>query len=736
MHKTFCLLLAAAGFALTCSAVETKTWEQNGYADFEKTGLKKVSLRSDGRLTLAPAFVEVLDSSSPYLWSLVEDSKGNLYAGGGGPGGPGARVYMRSKDGTTKTLAELDGLEVHAVAVDGKDQVYAATSPDGKIYRISASGKSQVFYDPKAKYIWGMAFNSKGDLFVATGDEGTVYRVTPDGNGSVFFQTDQTHARSLTLDPKENLIVGTEPDGLIIRISPSGQGFVLYQAPKSEITAVAVGKDGSIYAAGVGQKKPAAPVPTAPPARLPVTPTPQPTATIAASAVQSGQRPPAQPPSIIPTVPLLLGGSEVYRIHPDGFSQKVWSDSKDVAYTIGFDSEGRPLVGTGNRGVIYRLDSDLLFTALVTAPPTQVTSIFSGSQGKIYAATGNIGKVYQIGPGLEKEGSVEAEAFDADLFSLWGRLSFRAAPNGGSIRFDTRSGNLDRPGKDWSAWQAVTIQEGGGRVQSPKARFLQWKLTMASSPEGRSPEVYSIDVAYLQQNVAPVIEEIEITPPNYRFPVQTLTVTPSQTITLQPLTGRKRSSKPPTIASSTAVAMQYAKGDIGARWAATDENGDTLRYKAEIRGVKETEWKLLKEDLDYKHLSWDSTAFPDGSYVLRVIASDAPDNPPAQALTARLVSDPFLIDNTPPVISGLSASVTGGKLDVRWRAKDTYSVIQKAEYSVNGGDWERVEPTTKVSDSPELTYSLVLEKGSGERTIAVRVTDEYDNQSVESVVVR
>ena len=57
-------------------------------------------------------------------------------------------------------------------------------------------------------------------------------------------------------------------------------------------------------------------------------------------------------------------------------------------------------------------------------------------------------------------------------------------------------------------------------------------------------------------------------------------------------------------------------------------------YTVEIRGEKETQWKLLKDKVAEKYLSWDSTAFPDGEYRLRVTASDAPGNPPAEALTA------------------------------------------------------------------------------------------------------
>jgi hypothetical protein len=119
-----------------------------------------------------------------------------------------------------------------------------------------------------------------------------------------------------------------------------------------------------------------------------------------------------------------------------------------------------------------------------------------------------------------------------------------------------------------------------------------------------------------------------------------------------------------------------------------------------------------------------------------VVASDAPSNPPAQALTAELISDPFEIDNTPPEITGLAATPAGGKLEVRWKAADALSVIEKAEYSVNGGEWTLIEPTTRLSDSRQHDYLLVLEQASGERAIAVRVTDAAENFSVAKIVVR
>ena len=151
-----------------------------------------------------------------------------------------------------------------------------------------------------------------------------------------------------------------------------------------------------------------------------------------------------------------------------------------------------------------------------------------------------------------------------------------------------------------------------------------------------------MDLAYLPKNVEPRIDEIEMTPPNYKFPPSIAPlIQPQQTLNLPALGARapQTRSTPPETNTTTTPAMQIAKGWVGARWLASDPNGDALIYTVEIRGVNETEWKPLKEKLGEKYISWDSTAFPDGEYRLRVTASDAPANPPAQALTARAESD-------------------------------------------------------------------------------------------------
>jgi sugar lactone lactonase YvrE len=725
------MIICVAWLGACAWAGQTRTWVETDYSDFEKGVIKKLSLRSDGRLTLGPRFEELFDSSSAYLWALARDSKGNLYSGGG----PGAKLYRISPGGEKKTLAEFQAIEIHAIAIDSKDRVFVATSPDGKVYKVSSDGKPEVFYDPKAKYIWALAFDGQGNLFVATGDAGEIHRVTPDGKGSVFFKSEETHVRSMVFDGRGNLIAGTEPGGLVLRISSAGEGFVLYEMGKREITTVAVAKDGSVYAAGVGSKQAAAPaIPPPPPPPAPV-----PAAPGVISPVPHTAAPP--PPSFGPAGGVTVsGGSDLYRIHPDGYPERIWNHPHDIVYSIGFDTRGRPLVSTGNKGVIYRIDSDALYTAWVNAAPTQVTALVPGPGGKLYAATGNVGKVYEIGPGLEREGSIESDVFDAGIFAQWGRLSFKGAAEGGRIAIETRSGNLDRPQKNWSAWSGAISSEEGARMTSPAARFLQWRATLAmdnaGKPEG-APKLDAVEAAYLPRNVAPHVTEIEVTPTNYKFPPPATAVSAPPTLNLPPLGKRGHPPSPLALDSTSTPSMQYSKGAIGARWTSADDNGDTLIYTVEIRGVNETAWKLLKDKVKEKYISWDSTAFPDGDYKLRATASDLPSNTKEDALTGQLESDVFTIDNTPPRITGLSGTRTGSGIQTRWHAADALSTITKSEYSVDGGEWTVVDPVTKLSDSRELDYDLALHDVTpGEHTIAVRVEDEYDNQATEKVVVR
>ena len=724
------LLLLAAAPPLSVAA-DTHVWEQSEQSDFTRGTPKNLSIRSDGHVTLAPEFKELDSTSVPYLWAIASDSKGTLYYAGGAPTAATAKVFELPHNGKPKVFAEVTGLEIHALAVDPQDRLYASVLPDAKIYRIDKSGKPQLFFDPKCKYVWAMIFDRAGNLFVATGDSGLIYRVTPDGNGSEFFNTGETHARSMTMDNSGNLIVGTEPSGLILRISPNRQSFVLYQAGKREVTAVAE-HDGDIYAAAVGSKPatvsgPAPILPSAPP---PIAPT---------GAPHSGTNPPTLPPAIGSLSASVSGGSDLYRIHKDGFAERIWHSSTDLIYTIAFDAGGKPLIGTGNKGIVYRIDSEQLSTELLNAPPTQVTAFLQGRKGVVYAATGNVGNLYAIGPGLEMSGTLESEVLDANDFARWGKAHMTSVLHGGGAALETRSGNLNNPENNWSPWTKVAMTPLGGQVESPAARFLQYRLTLSCGSQDESPEVSAVDIAYLPRNIAPRIHQIEIAPFNYRqapssFSLERSVMPSGSPASLSlPVVGQHKSGPPAASSeSSTASAtLQYSKGYVTVRWNATDPNGDPLLYKVELRGENDTLWRTLKDKLLDRYYAFDSAAFPDGKYIVRVTASDAPGNTPADTLTTSLDSDPFTIDNTAPEILDVKITGSGAKRQISFTAKDALTWIDKAEFSIDGGEWTLFEPNNKVTDSQTLSYTLEAPAG---QVVAIRVFDEDDNVIVRKFV--
>ncbi|MBV9085719.1 MAG: hypothetical protein JOZ62_23850 [Acidobacteriaceae bacterium] len=722
-------MLSLALAASLCLAVDTHIWEQSDQSDFTRGTPKHLSIRSDGHLTLAPAFKELDSTTVPYLWAMAQDSKGTLYYAGGAPTGATARIFALAPGGKARSFADVPGLEIHALAVDAQDRLYAAVLPDAKVYRIDKAGKPQLLFDVKCKYIWAMVFDRSGNLFIGTGDSGVIYEITPDGKGREFAHTAEAHVRSLTIDAAGNVIAGTEPSGLVLRISPEGQSFVLFQTGKREVTAVAE-REGAIYATGVGTKPATV---TGPAPVLPSTPA----AVSATGTPRIGTAPPAPAPPVGSLSAAVTGGSELYRIQKDGFPERLWESSSDIAYAIAFDSAGHPLVGTGNKGIIYRIDSDQLSTQLLNAPPTQVTAFLEGRNGVLYAATGNVGNVYSIGPGLESTGALESEVLDANTFAYWGKAHITSTANGGSLTLEARSGNLNNPQHDWSAWSRVGLSDLGGQIEAPAARFLQYRLTLSRSSSGPSPEVSVVDIPYLPKNVAPKVRHIEMGPFNYReAPASSSlerTVMPSgspATISLPAIGQRKSAPATSSAEPISAATLQYSKGFITARWSASDSDGDSLIFKVEIKGSHETRWRLLKDKLQDRYYAFDSSSFADGEYVIRVTASDAPGNAADNALSSSLISDPFIIDNTPPEIAVRSITKEGPHCVLAFTAKDALSWIDKAEYSVNGGEWRLLLPVNKLTDSRILDYRLEADAG---QLIAIRVFDEDDNVSVKQM---
>ncbi len=716
-------MMAAAIAATAVFAVQTRTWTQSESSDFEKGQTKGLALSSDGRLSLAPLWKDVADAGVAHLWCVARDAKGNIFAGGAE-----GKVLAVDAKGKSRTLATLEGGSVYALATGKGDEVYAAVSPEAKVYKIDGSGKSTLLATLKARYVWALVWGADGALYAATGDPGQIQRIAADGKVSLLFDAAEAHVRSMVADGKGNFIAGTEPGGVVLRVSPKGEGFVLYQTAKREVTALTIASDGTVYAAASGART-AATAPVAPSAAPPAPAT-------GASGPAQGPARQTPPP---PTVAVAPGGagSEVYSIGPDGEPRRLWSHAVFTVYALAVGADGKVVMGTGNDGRVYRIDTPFTHTLLADSEPQQVTALLPSADGAVIGVTANPGKVFQMGPGIEKTGSIESDILDAGGFTYWGRLRHEAELNGGSIKLEARSGNLERAQSNWSPWTLVDPDKGE-RITAPAARYLGWRATLTAAPNAKSPVLKLVEAAYQAKNVAPVIERIEITPANYKFPASSLTASSASTALTLPAIGARKTTPAAGVTSteSGTATMNLDKGWIGARWRALDANGDALESKVEIRGADEREWKPLKDKLKETRYSWDATGLADGRYKLRVTVSDDVDNYPGQGLSAQMESEEFVIDNTPPQVEGLTARVEGNKIAIRFRAVDALTPLEYAEFSINGGEWNSARPTTGITDSLTHEYIVEADKPAGsEYTVAVKVADGNDNVTVRKVTV-
>ena len=740
-------------FALAASVAEgTRTWEQSKFEDLVKGTANGVAIRSNGGMDLAPSFKLLYATPSTYIWAVAADDAGNVYAATGSP----ARVYRITPDGKSSIIFQPQELQVQALQVAPAGVIYAATAPDGKVYKIEhkpgektepaktqspksdsrssdsakdankpaldASWSSSEYFAPGTKYIWDLALDKSGNLYVGTGDRGEIYKVTPKGEHSLFFKSDETHIRALALDAQGNLIAGTDGSGLVYRISPTGEGFVLYSAPKKEITALALDGQGNIYASGVGEKRPGAG--GSPGASMMINVSPNP--------VGGSQAPggivSTPPPGSMATFPIpgagATGGSDVYRISADGSPLRIWTSRDDIVYALAFDSHNTLVAGSGNRGHVFAIDGPDDYSDLLKAPASQVTSFAKAPGGGLYAASSNLGKIFVLGPGMEKEGSYESDVFDAKIFSRWGRAEFRGH---GNIDLLARSGNVDNPDRNWSPWKQIDLTKGG-ELNIPAARYTQWKVVLHDG--SAKPVVDTVTVNYLPKNIAPDIEDVSV----------------QAGVRYQPLPKSPLSISADTSGTSgphfePPIPSTHDRDAIGVKWTAHDDNDDQLVYSVYYRGDGDTRWLLLKDNISDKAYSFDASLLPDGGYTIKVIASDAPSHSPGDGLSDSRESRRFEVDTTPPRIENLSASVEGGQIHIQFRAEDSFSPIKRAEFSVDAGEWKYVEPVGHLSDSKaeEYDFKVALDSAKDaatEHVVVVRAYDRYDNMGAAKTELR
>src|SRR5207253_9165198 len=124
---------------------------------------------------------------------------------------------------------------------------------------------------------------------------------------------------------------------------------------------------------------------------------------------------------------------------------------------------------------------------------------------------GDPGKLYVLQDKYATSGTVLSEVLDAKLISRWGSLRWKAdVPAGTLVTIAVRSGNTSEPDDTWSLWSAEQTDPEQAVVAAPPARFLQYRVTLATEDPAQTPALRSLALRYMTTNQAPEVSSIQV----------------------------------------------------------------------------------------------------------------------------------------------------------------------------------------------------------------------------------
>jgi hypothetical protein len=739
------LWVSLAGAALPARGTQVRIFQARSQSSFLAGSLKGVSVDALGRMQLAPRVDRVASLSEPFLLAAAPLPDGWVV----GTGNAG-KVLKIDRQGKVSELFTAPEPEVFAVWADPDGTVYAGTSPHGKVYRIpqgkgAKGAKGEIFFDPGATYIWALARAADGALLVGTGTEGKLFRVDAKGKGKVLYDSEDTHIRTLAPLPGGDVLVGTAGEGLILRVSPDGHARTLFDAQEPEVVSLAVAPDGTAYAAVIASEaslvdqakdQAAPPAAAAPPGRrgggggrgkeaqeqVSVSAEPTDTPTVAAGPRRPGAAAAAASPR-----------SEVLAISPSGVVESLWTFSEDTIYGLLWQ-DGKLWVATGLDGKLYRwADQQMLLEKQVDE--RQIVAVLPGEPGPVLATT-NAAALFRVVRGSETSGTYTSPALDAEQLARFGTFSWQGdSPAGSAVRFSFRSGASAEPDATWSPWSEP--REGGEipLASLPKGRFVQWRAELRAGAGG-SPRIYETELSYRQENLRPKIGTFQPLDPGQVLVPQGFN--PTNQI-YEPAHPNREG-----IFTSLSAATDDESGGRNKvlwklgyqtlRWTAADPNGDDLVYDLSFRraalqgeaGDAKEDWLQMVKDLKEDHYSFDALALPDGIYRFRLRASDRPSNDPTAALVAERVSEPVVIDHTPPELVKVERAPGGADGQLRVTVRDALSPLREAVASVNAQEWKPVPAADGLVDGRTEVLLVDLPSHPGD-LLLLRVTDAAHN---------
>jgi hypothetical protein len=694
-----------------------------------------------------------------YVYAIVQAADGTIYAATG----PNGQLFQINPDGSNSVLYKSDEDNLLSMIYDGADTLYVGTHPNGLVIRVNRKTKKVFFlYNAAESEVTALALDADGNLYAATGDvsgqsdhpdddQAKDKTGKPEGKASGDEIPSQPPTPPTPPAPPTNPNPG-QPNPIPKANNPAPtpahandpafnkesaltpvktpNSLEMSGPPRSAVRATTFAQ------ADVPDHGAASPAPPAAssggdaPATAPSTTAATPSMSHddakssdgATSADDGGAAAPATADASATTTPAdgatppaaapadnSANGNAIYKIDKDGFVTEVFREAVTVYSMI--EDHGKLLVGTGGEGMIYEVDPAADETDVVAkVDAKEVTALLAGADGKIYVGLANTGSLGTMSSGYAPEGVYTSTVLDATQSSRFGKIHLDGTlPAGSTLKVSTRSGNTKNPASGgWSDWTDDV----------PATEYLPFD----SAHQDKTPVVQDVDVAYQTPNMAPVVKAIKIEASQANKP-------PDQQQQTPPPAGGK---------APDALADKPSPTPIQTiTWDASDPNNDTLIFSLYFRTDPQGPWILLKDKLKDPTYDWDTRNVADGRYDVKVVASDAPNNPPGQEKTGSRVSETLVIDNTPPEIGDLKTRIAGHDVQIDVRAVDATSTVAGIDYCVDSAeDWQDVEPLGKIYDSPSESASFkVTGLSPGPHQVTIRSWDTHGNQAFENVQV-
>ncbi|NOU27325.1 MAG: hypothetical protein HOO96_05395 [Polyangiaceae bacterium] len=649
-------------------AVGTRTFQLDTLEKLSGGELKGVAVGSDGvvRPGLSLGNTPLTDAST--VFSALTLGDGSVLLGTS----PSGKI-MRVQGEQSTLYADTGALAVTSLVQGPGGSVYAATIPDGKIFKVT-QGKADLYATlPGAGHVWALAV-SKGSLFAAAGPDGRVFKVEAGNASSVYFKSDEPNLVSLVADSNGDLLAGSSGKGILYRISGPGRATVVQDFAGDEVKALAVSPKGAVYAIVNEYTEP-----PEPPRRSPV----------------AGSRPPGPNGASRPRP----GKGALYRIDGKGRVERLMRHDEFHYMSLALDDAGEPYVGTGNEGRVYTVDDAHAVTLVADTDERQIGALaIHGTSGFVAASDPPVHHRI-LGRG-GNDALWISKALDCTLPARFGALSFQTT---GGVEISTRSGNTQAPDGTWSGW--TTVGQSGQRVASPGARFIQVRARLR---DGRA-SLSGLTVPFVTENMRAVVTDVTAAPKGInlvREPVSTL-----------PSTGGDTPKHDATVRLT---------------WRVENPDSDALRYRVAFQRDGQTLWRDLlrnEETLTKTEYDWDTGALPEGKYRVRVEASDEFVNPPGDAQKHALVSEPFLVDNTPPVFRAVE--VRGRRLTAQ--VQDGLGPVVRVELSVDGrSDFRPLGAKDGLFDSADESVDADVSSlvPAGPHIVTIRAFDAAGNAAM------